>query len=227
MGQFDDDRNCSKLRTTFAQYTPAHILYDRRSLSKETRGIIELQSVVKEALAPGDEMLSGDKVLRLLTESEYFKANNGAGEFKWPDEFAQAFLSEQDTLGLTPRDTQQLAVNAFGGLVWYLRRCLIDVEVLSTRSFQLYQPVDNLLTSDVKRSEMRSRLVKQRYMVLDSISLTNLEIIENNYDGTTAGTLFEQLDHCSTNFGKRLLKYWICNPLVSEFNFNHFITYLK
>lgn len=49
--------------------------------------------------------------------------------------------------------------------------------------------------------------------VLDSISLTNLEIFENIHDGTQAGTLYEQLDYCNTMFGKRLLKYWIVNPL--------------
>jgi len=50
-------------------------------------------------------------------------------------------------------------------------------------------------------------------MVLDSISLTNLEVFENNYDNTQSGTLYEQLDFCSTSFGKRLLKYWLVNPL--------------
>lgn len=43
--------------------------------------------------------------------------------------------------------------------------------------------------------------------------MTNLEIIENAHDGTQAGTLYEQLDACSTAFGKRLLKYWLVNPL--------------
>jgi DNA mismatch repair protein MSH6 len=40
-----------------------------------------------------------------------------------------------------------------------------------------------------------------------------LEIFENNYDNTQSGTLYEQLDFCNTLFGKRLLKYWIVNPL--------------
>lgn len=48
---------------------------------------------------------------------------------------------------------------------------------------------------------------------MDSTSLANLEIIENIHDGTQAGTLYEQLDFCNTAFGKRLLKYWLVNPL--------------
>ena len=30
---------------------------------------------------------------------------------------------------------------------------------------------------------------------------------------TFLGTLFEQIDFCNTSFGKRLLKYWLVNPL--------------
>ena len=43
--------------------------------------------------------------------------------------------------------------------------------------------------------------------------MTNLEIFENNFDNTQTGTLFEQIDFCNTHFGKRLLKYWLVNPL--------------
>ena len=56
--------------------------------------------------------------------------------------------------------------------------------------------------------------------VLDSISLTNLEIIENNYDNSQSGTLYEQIDFCSTNFGKRLLKHWLVNPLCDPNGIN-------
>ena len=50
---------------------------------------------------------------------------------------------------------------------------------------------------------------------MDSITLTNLEIIENNYDKTQSGTLYEKIDFCNTNFGKRLLKQWLVNPLYN------------
>lgn len=56
----------------------------------------------------------------------------------------------------------------------------------------------------------------RNFKVLDSISLTNLEVIENIHDGSQAGTLFEQLDFCNTAFGKRLLKYWLVNPLCDS-----------
>ena len=43
VGQFEDDRNCSKFRTTLAQYPPAQILYDRNRISKESKNISMLQ----------------------------------------------------------------------------------------------------------------------------------------------------------------------------------------
>lgn len=52
-------------------------------------------------------------------------------------------------------------------------------------------------------------------MVLDGATIANLDILSNNYDGTAANTLFEAIDHCTTPFGKRLLKRWLMSPLTS------------
>ncbi len=104
----------------------------------------------------------------MLTEKDYFKVKD---EFQWPENFKPC-LSDQDTLGLTAKSDYELAVNAFGGIVWCLSNCLIDYEILSMKNFEIYHPVDNLLTNDIKKSEMRQKLIKQKYMILDSISLT-------------------------------------------------------
>ena len=37
--------------------------------------------------------------------------------------------------------------------------------------------------------------------------------MKNNLDGSKKGTLLQLLDHCSTPFGKRLFKNWLCHPL--------------
>ena len=209
VGQFEDDRHCSKLRTTLAQYPPAHVLYDRQNVSKETKHIIDMQNGVKEGLAPKSEMLSAGDLLRQLAENDYFKGKSG---LEWPESF-KTVLSEFDTLGLTAKSEYELALNAMGGIFWCLRKCLIDNEILSMKNFEIYQPVENVITDEVSKREIKKKLAQQKYMVLDSISLTNLEVIENNYDGSQKGTLYEQLDYCNTAFGKRLLKNWIVNPL--------------
>ena len=210
IGQFVDDRNCSKFRTTLAQFPPAHVLYEKNGLSKETKMLIDLQNGLKEPLAKEKDMYGATTVLKMLTESEYFREKDS---FDWPESF-KPLLSEHDTLGLTPKSDYECAVTALGGLLWCLKKCLIDNEILSMRNFEIYQPIDNIIADDLhKPVEIKKAFSKQKYMVLDSISLFNLEIFENNYDQTQAGTLFEQVDFCMTQFGKRLLKNWLVNPL--------------
>lgn len=61
-------------------------------------------------------------------------------------------------------------------------------------------------------------LKENETMVLDSQALENLEILEvQGKSGiVTEGSLLHYLDRCSTKFGKRLLKKWLCSPLFSE-----------
>ncbi|CAF0830983.1 unnamed protein product [Brachionus calyciflorus] len=216
IGQFQDDRNCSKFRTTLAQYPPAHILYERNNISKEAKSIVDYQSGIKEAINHEKEMFSASTLLRMLSEGDYFKEK---GEFEWPEKFRQV-LSDHDTLGLTAKIDFELAVNAMGGILWCLKNCLIDHEILSMKNIEIYNPVDNLITIDTKKHDLKKKFAKQKYMVLDSISLTNLEVFENNFDNTQSGTLYEKLDFCNTQFGKRLLKYWLVNPLCDHESIN-------
>jgi DNA mismatch repair protein MutS len=54
------------------------------------------------------------------------------------------------------------------------------------------------------------------YMILDSATLRNLEILRNIRDGTTRGTLLEVMDRTHTSMGGRLMRKWISQPLLSE-----------
>ena len=49
-------------------------------------------------------------------------------------------------------------------------------------------------------------------LILDGQTLAHIEILQNS-DGTDEGTLFKLLCRCSTPFGKRLFKIWVCQPL--------------
>ncbi|MFW3146004.1 MAG: DNA mismatch repair protein MutS [Thermoplasmatota archaeon] len=52
------------------------------------------------------------------------------------------------------------------------------------------------------------------FMVLDSTTLRNLEVIRSYRDGSAKGTLLEILDHTRTAMGSRLLRNWIQHPLM-------------
>ena len=55
LGQFQDDTECSRLRTLFAHYPPGHLLYERRGLHPHTQHLVQLllASCIKDALVPG------------------------------------------------------------------------------------------------------------------------------------------------------------------------------
>ncbi len=52
------------------------------------------------------------------------------------------------------------------------------------------------------------------YMVLDATTIRNLELVQNSFDGTKAGSLLEILNFTATSMGVRMLKDWVIKPLV-------------
>ncbi|ELQ76449.1 Mismatch repair ATPase MSH6 (MutS family) [Trachipleistophora hominis] len=66
----------------------------------------------------------------------------------------------------------------------------------------------------LRRAEFKENVVIKRmadrrdYMVIDSISLANLNIIDEKT------SLFNAINHCSTPYGQRLLRQWLLYPLA-------------
>lgn len=58
------------------------------------------------------------------------------------------------------------------------------------------------------------------FMELDGSTLTNLDILINNYDHSENYTLFKAINYCSTPFGARLLRKWLVNPFNSLVKIN-------
>ncbi|KAJ7335814.1 hypothetical protein JRQ81_013755 [Phrynocephalus forsythii] len=54
------------------------------------------------------------------------------------------------------------------------------------------------------------------YMTLNGTTLKNLEILQNQTDMKTKGSLFWVLDHTKTSFGRRKLKKWVAQPLLKS-----------
>ncbi|XP_064652331.1 DNA mismatch repair protein Msh6-like [Lineus longissimus] len=216
IGQFEDDRHCSRFRTLVAHFTPVQVIYEKGKLSQKTWTFINsnLISVIKEQLTP-KEFWDGSKTLKCLSEEKYFQDEEKAGEFEWPSALKK-MISDSDTLGHTPGDNYQLAMNALGGIVSYLRMSYLDIELLSMKNFEEYVPIDRASASKVKSSVFRSG----QHMVLDGVTLANLEVVANSTTGTREGTLIDRLDQCSTPFGRRLFKQWLCTPLCNPYAIN-------
>ncbi|XP_015283165.1 PREDICTED: DNA mismatch repair protein Msh6 isoform X1 [Gekko japonicus] len=215
VGQFLDDRHCSRFRTLLAHYTPVQILFERGNPSAETQKIFKglLSSTVQEGLAPGSQFWNAAKTLKTLVEEGYFEGQeNASGRLVLPP-VIRSMTAESDSLGLTPAEDRELVLCALGSCVFYLKKCVIDQELLSMANFEEYVPVD-VHTSKTTESSSFFAKTSQR-MVLDGVTLTNLEILQNATTGSLEGSLLEKLDMCCTPFGRRLLKQWLCAPLCN------------
>lgn len=216
VGQFVDDRHCSRLRTLIAHHPPAEVLFEKGNPSVETRKILKasLSAALQEGLSAGSQFWDAQKTLKTLSEEDYFSENTvkekSVNSLLPP--LLKKMTSESDSLCLTPKDGYELALSALGGCIFYLKKCLVDQELLSMANFEEYVPVDVELEKASGAASFFSQ-TRQR-MVLDGVTLANLEIFQNG-SGGTEGTLLERLDTCSTPFGKRLLKQWLCAPLCN------------
>nr|XP_033795890.1 DNA mismatch repair protein Msh6 isoform X1 [Geotrypetes seraphini] len=215
VGQFLDDRHCSRLRTLVAHHPPVQILFEKGNLSVDTKKILKgcLASAIQESLLPGSQFWDASKTLKVLIEESYFEdIKNGESSGTLPP-VIKHMVCESDALGLTPSENGELSLSALGACVYYLKKCLIDQELLSMGNFEEYIPVDIDLA---KSKDVNTYFAKtSQRMVLDGVTLANLEILQNGTNGSVEGTLLERLDTCLTPFGKRLLKQWLCAPLCN------------
>ncbi|KAM6127957.1 DNA mismatch repair protein Msh6-like [Pterocles gutturalis] len=220
VGQFSDERHCSRFRTLVAHYTPVQVLYEKGNLSVDTQKILKgsLVSCIQEGLISGSQFWNASKTLKVLLEEGYFKEKQNSENGCSLPSVIKSLTSETDSLGLTPGENSELALSALGGCVFYLKKCLIDQELLSLANFEEYVPVD-IDTAKTMISGSFFAKTDQR-MVLDGVTLMNLEVLQNGTNGTTEGTLLERIDSCCTPFGKRLLKQWLCAPLCNPKSIN-------
>lgn len=207
LGQFTDDRHCSTLCTMLSCFTPSQILHEKRKLSWSLMKILQsgLSSTMQEALLPGSQFWDSAKTIKRLSAEAYFMKDDRED---WPQVLLD-MMYDKDSVSLTALKEYELAFSSLGACVYYLKKCLIDFEILSMGQFERYIPVKSEL--EHKELTITTSGLQQKTMILDSVTLANLEILENS-NGGIEGTLLERLDRCQTPFGKRLLKQWICAP---------------
>lgn len=132
-----------------------------------------------------------------------------------------------------------MALSALGGATWHTRRALIDHDLLSMERFVAYIPSDmkpagvpppsgdgescsaesddqemHTLPSASSLPGSSAETCTQSHMVLDGVSLSNLEVLRNSCDGGEKGSLWAFINRCGTAFGRRLLRDWVLKPLL-------------
>lgn len=94
----------------------------------------------------------------------------------------------------------ELALSALGGVVWQLRRSLIEHDLLSMQTFFPYAPPDvpgqqgdDVAVAEDEEGGKAEDQVREP-LVLDGTTLSNLEIFRNNYDRQSKGSLWEYMN---------------------------------
>lgn len=209
VGQFEDDCHYSRFRTLISHYAPVQILFDKGALTAESHAILKsLNNVLLEGFS--SKHRCWNNCLKKMAEKGYFTID---GEVDWPDAVA-TMLSESDSIGCSAKDEYLLAIQALSGCIWYLSECQMEQELLTLRKFEEYKPMDHQKLTAVER------LPNSKHMILDGVTLSNLDVILNSETNSLDGTLLQKLDQCSSPFGKRLFRRWLCSPLCNRDKIN-------
>ena len=201
LSKFTDDTSLSKLETLLAVYPPSEILYDRSRTHASIVKVIEKFSGTRKS-ASLITFPNAKKALKTVIDQDYFEVSGKISQ--WPTEFL-LHVDESDPLGQTPHNESEYVLSAFGAIVGYLQGFLIDQYILSIKK------VANILPIDLERHiESNCSLPKSSSMILDNKTIRNLDLVSD----IGAPSMFMVLDKTQTFMGKRLLKQWICSPLL-------------
>jgi DNA mismatch repair protein MSH6 len=163
---------------------------------------------------------------------------NGDELWRWPGILHELAIVDE-AASLVPAGRCTLAIDSMGVGLQHMKRCLVATQVLEKGTFYPYVPVDlqeaaqeeveegdgtaaaasttTTTTSSTSNNNpfmaASSNNTNNKFMVMDSHTLRNLEISENNHDRSSKGTLIEFLDHCTTQYGRRLFHSWMLSPL--------------
>ncbi|KAF9607275.1 hypothetical protein IFM89_033482 [Coptis chinensis] len=219
LGQFGDDSERGSLCSLLSELRPVEIIKPARVLSAESERVLlrHTRNPLVNDLTPLSEFWDANRTVKEIRD--IYKRLKDQFVLERVDETISGALdstpSEDDGTSCLPDVLSELvaagnsgssALSAFGGCLFYLRQAFIDESVLRFAKFEL-----------LPCSGYRD-ISQKPYMVLDSAAIENLEIFENNRDGSSSGTLYAHLNHCVTAFGKRLLRSWLARPLYHSWS---------
>ncbi|CCH61918.1 hypothetical protein TBLA_0F03840 [Henningerozyma blattae CBS 6284] len=188
MLEFEDDSECSQLETLMSQIKPKEVLIEKNNLSNLANKIVKFNA-------------SPNAIFNYLKpEEEFFGfdktydelVSNDPPYFATNDDWPKVLKEYYDS-------KKKVGFSAFGGLLYYLRWLKLDKSLISMGNINEYNPIKS-----------------QNSLILDGVTLQNLEIFANSFDGSDKGTLFKLLNQGVTPMGKRMLRKWVIHPLFNK-----------
>uniref|UniRef100_A0A1I7RY21 DNA mismatch repair protein n=1 Tax=Bursaphelenchus xylophilus TaxID=6326 RepID=A0A1I7RY21_BURXY len=218
LSEFTDDESFSSLRTFLAHNQPSEYLFEKGHIGSTTAAILSavLRKTNGHGLSSKKEFFTSDETLKQLFSEKYL----GRDVNEWP-EVLKKVVNDVEEVIPTPHPDYGLAVSALGAVLWYLKRCLIDVDMVTMKKFSFYSPSTLNFKKDKTNGIEKWKNVK---MVLDSYSLNALHLLppsdplskkrahEKKEAAGRDFSLFHTINRCVTPFGKRELRRWICIP---------------
>ncbi|XP_042476035.1 DNA mismatch repair protein MSH6 [Macadamia integrifolia] len=203
LGQFGDDSERSSLCSLLSELRPVEIIKPANFLSPETETVLmrNTRSPLVNSLVPVLEFWDSEKTI--VEVRNIYKQLNDQTTLGSGSDVAEGSECLPDVLAelVSAGKNGSCAISAFGGCLFYLRQAFLDESLLRFAKFELL-PCSGFCD-----------ILQKPYMVIDAPALENLEMFENSRNGGSSGTLYAQLNHCVTAFGKRLLKNWLARPL--------------
>lgn len=184
---FDSFQDCasrSELETRLAALQPVELLLPSR-LSEQTEGLLRRAT----AGSVRDDRM---RVERL--EDVYF-------------EYSHAFQAVTEFYTKDTVDTQ--GSQSLSGIL-----NLEKPVVCSLAAVIKYLKEFNLEKMLAKPENFKQLSGEAEFMTINGPTLRNLEILQNQTDMKTRGSLLWVLDHTKTSFGRRQLKKWVTQPLL-------------
>ena len=217
IGQWRDDELRSQLRAVLTALSPVEVILPRDELSTPSKrvvlGVLRCPIVNELPMGTADgHFWTADEMWKRLLEPFVHQEDDG------DDNDARGYFVS----GKIPEILEEMeknradnaaAATALGGCVSYLKDALLDRRVLGAGRVEALEQAVGIGGGGKSGKENGDGGGKMpSFMALDGPALENLEIMENSESGIV-GTLLAALDHCTTPFGRRRLRQWLCRPL--------------
>ncbi|XP_027970342.1 DNA mismatch repair protein Msh3 isoform X4 [Eumetopias jubatus] len=181
---FQDSASRSELETRILRLQPVELLLPSH-LSEQTEMLVHRATAAR---------VRDDRIRVERMDDMYF-------------EYSHAFQAVMEFYAKDALDIQ--ASQSFSGII-----NLEKAVICSLAAIIRYLKEFNLEKVLSKPKNFRQLSGEMEFMTINGTTLRNLEILQNQTDMKTKGSLLWVLDHTKTSFGRRKLKKWVTQPLL-------------
>ncbi|XP_055242125.2 DNA mismatch repair protein Msh3 isoform X2 [Gorilla gorilla gorilla] len=181
---FQDSASRSELETRMSSLQPVELLLPS-ALSEQTEALIHRATSVS---------VQDDRIRVERMDNIYFEYSHA---FQAVTEFYA-----KDTVDIKGSQIISGIVNLEKPVI-----CSLAAIIKYLKEFNL----EKMLSKPENFKQLSS---KMEFMTINGTTLRNLEILQNQTDMKTKGSLLWVLDHTKTSFGRRKLKKWVTQPLL-------------